>query len=252
MGLCLGHGGDPIALLIFVAGTYLMGWMHGWWIGHNHVLRLRHIRSDRLEARLEEKTLENQALHEQAEELVRQIQLLSLPGGPIVADREVKRLQQQLRCLEDSFWQKDKQCAQMHRLKMGYIRQIGRLRALFVEAKDVIGRARAETHNHAHNHCVIGRPIYHAPRGRVWHMDDQCYQLYRSQVIELFACANCASHNITPYIYNLSTRTLAMDLDAFMGNQLDDADPDVLAEASAILDEEARLRAAGSSSSAGV
>ena len=107
---------------------------------------------------------ENLALKGEVEELVKQVQQLSLPGGPILADREVKRLQQQLRCLEDSFWQKDQQCARMHRHKMGYIRQIGRLRALFIEAKDVIGRARSEAHNHAHNRCTVGRPTYHAPQ----------------------------------------------------------------------------------------
>ena len=241
-----------LALLIFVAGTYIMGWMHGWWIGHNHVLRLRHIRSDRLEARLEEKTIENLALKGEVEELVRQVQQLSLPGGPILADREVKRLQQQLRCLEDSFWQKDQQCARMQRHKMGYIRQIGRLRALFIEAKGVIGRARSEAHNHAHNRCTVGRPTYHAPRGRVWHLDDQCYQLHNSQVIERYACDNCASYYVTPYIHDLNQRTLAQDMDAFMANGISDEDPEVLAEASAILDEEARMSALGSSSSAGV
>ena len=241
-----------LALLIFLAGTYLMGWMHGWWIGRNHILRLRHVRSERFEARLEEKIIENIALQDEVEQLVRQVQQLSVPGGPILADREVKRLQQQLRCLEDSFWQRDQPCALMHRHKMGYIRQIGRLRALFVEAQDVVGRARAEAHNHAHNRCTVGRPIYHAPRGRVWHLDDQCYQLYRSQVIELYACDNCASFNVTPYIHDISQRTLAQDMDAFMGNGISDEDPEVLAEASAILDEEARLRAAGSLSSAGV
>jgi hypothetical protein len=238
-----------LALLIFVAGTYFMGWMHGWWIGHNHVLRLRHIRSDRLEARLDEKTIENLALKDEVEQLVRQVQL---PGGPIVADREVKHLQQQLRCLEDSFWQKDQLCAYMHRTKMGYIRQIGRLSALFHEAKDVVGRARAEAHTHAHNRCTVGRPIYHAPRGRVWHLEVQSNQLYRSQVIEQYAGDNCASFYVTPYIHDISQRTLALDMDAFMGNDISDEDPEVLAEASAILDEEARLRAAGSLSSADV
>ena len=140
----------------------------------------------------------------------------------------------------------------MHRHKMGYIRQIGRLRALFIEAKDVIGRARSEAHNHAHNRCTVGRPTYHAPRGRVWHLDDQCYQLHNSQVIERYACDNCASYYVTPYIHDLNQRTLAQDMDAFMANGISDEDPEVLAEASAILDEEARRSALGSSSSAGV
>ena len=89
-------------------------------------------------------------------------------------------------------------------------------------------------------------------RGRVWHLDDQCYQLHNSQVIERYACDNCASYYVTPYIHDLNQRTLAQDMDAFMGNGISDEDPEVLAEASAILDEEARLRALGSSSSAGV
>ena len=84
-----------LALLIFVAGTYIMGWMHGWWIGHNHVLRLRHIRSDRLEARLEEKTIVKPCTEGRGGRTCETIvQQLSLPGGPILADREVKRLQQ--------------------------------------------------------------------------------------------------------------------------------------------------------------
>jgi hypothetical protein len=57
---------------------------------------------------------------------------------------------------------------------------------------------------------------------------------------------------VTPYIHDISQRTLALDMDAFMGNDISDEDPEVLAEASAILDEEARLRAAGSLSSADV
>ena len=96
-----------------------------------------------------------------------------------------------------------------------------------------------------HNRCTVGRPIYHAPRGRVWHLDDQCYQLYRSAVIELHACDNCASFYVTPYIHDMNNTTLAQDMDNFMANGLADEDPEVLAEASAILDDEARLRAAG-------
>ena len=234
-----------LTLVVFVVGTYLTGWVHGWWIGRNHILRQRHIRSDRLSARLDEKIVENCALQDQIEELTRQVQQLTVPGGPIIADREVRRLQQQLKSLEASFWQKDQQCRQMNRHKMGYVRQIGRLRAIFQEAKDVVGRARAEIHNHVHNRCTVGRPIYHAPRGRVWHLDDQCYQLYRSAVIELHACDNCASFYVTPYIHDMNNTTLAQDMDNFMANGLADEDPEVLAEASAILDDEARLRAAG-------
>ena len=234
-----------LTLVVFVVGTYLTGWVHGWWIGRNHVLRQRHIRSDRLSARLDEKVVENIALQDQIEELTRQVQQLTVPGGPIIADREIRHLQQQLKSLEASFWQKDQQCRQMNRHKMGYVRQIGRLRAIFQEAKDVVGRARAEIHNHVHNRCTVGRPIYHAPRGRVWHLDDQCYQLYRSAVIELHACDNCASFYVTPYIHDMNNTTLAQDMDNFMANGLADEDPEVLAEASAILDDEARLRAAG-------
>ena len=128
---------------------------------------------------------------------------------------------------------------------MGYIRQIARLSGIFNEAKDVVGRARAEIHNHVHNRCTVGRPIYHAARGRVWHLDDQCYQLHRSAVIELHACDNCASFYVTPYIHGMNNTTLAQDMDNFMANGLADEDPEVLAEASKILDDEARLRAAG-------
>ena len=92
-------------------------------------------------------------------------------------------------------------------------------------------------------------PIYYAPHGRIWHLDDQCYQLYRSQVIELIACDNYASLND---IHDISHRILTQDLDAFIGNGISDEDPEIVAETSAILDEEARLRAAGSLSSAGV
>ena len=120
-----------LTLVVFVVGTYLTGWVHGWWIGRNHILRQRHIRSDRLSARLDEKVVENIALQDQIEELTRQVQQLTVPGGPIIADREVRRLQQQLKSLEASFWQKDQQCRQMNRHKMGYVRQIGRLRAIF-------------------------------------------------------------------------------------------------------------------------
>jgi hypothetical protein len=234
-----------LTLVVFVVGTYLTGWVHGWWIGRNHILRQRHIRSDRLSVRLDEKIVENCALQDQVEQLTRQVQQLTVPGGPIIADREVRHLQQQLKSLEASFWQKDQQCRLMNRHKMGYIRQIGRLSAMFNEAKDVVGRARAEIHNHVHNRCTVGRPIYHAPRGRVWHLDDQCYQLYRSAVIELHACDNCASFYVTPYIHDMNNTTLAQDMDNFMANGLADEDPEVLAEAAAILDDEARLRASG-------
>ena len=234
-----------LTLLVFVMGTYLTGWAHGWWIGRNHILRQRHIRSDRLSARLDEKVVENFALQDQIEELTRQVQQLTVPGGPIIADREVRRLQQQLKSLEASFWQKDQQCRLMSRHKMGYIRQIGRLSAMFHEAKDVVGRARAEIHNHVHNRCTVGRPIYHAPRGRVWHLDDLCYQLYRSVVIELHACDNCASFYVIPYIHDMNNTTLAQDMDNFMANGIGDEDPEVLAEANAILEDEARLCAAG-------
>ena len=189
-----------VALLAFIGGTYLMGWMHGWWIGHNHVLRLRHVRSDRIQARLNDKVAENLDLQDQVERLVAQIPRSTLPAGPITADRDIQRLQAQLRNMEASFWQKDQQVRELDRRRMGLIRQIGRLSALFVEAKDVVGRARAEVHNHAHNHCVISRQIYIAPRGRVWHFDNQCAQLSRSAVIELFACERCASFYITPYL----------------------------------------------------
>jgi len=91
----------------------------------------------------------NFALQDQIEELTRQVQQLTVPGGPIIADQEVRRLQQQLKSLEAIFWQKDQQCRLMNRHKMGYIRQIGRLSGIFNEAKDVVGRARAEIHNHA-------------------------------------------------------------------------------------------------------
>jgi len=43
----------------------------------------------------------------------------------------------------------------------------------------------------------------------------------------------------------MNNTTLAQDMDNFMANGLADEDPEVLAEASKILDDEARLRAAG-------
>ena len=71
-------------------------------------------------------------------------------------------------------------------------------------------------------------------------------------MIERYACDNCASYYVISFIHDLNQRMLAQDMDAFMGNGISDEDPEVLAEASAILVEEARLRALGSSSSAGV
>ena len=235
-----------ITFVIFVAGTYLAGWMNGWWIGRNYMMRLRHGRADRIQALLNEKLEENATLLQRNEELFGQIRLSTDPIRPVTLDREVKRLGRQLRTLEERFWYKDQQLRDLDRKRMGLIRQIGRLSALFVEAKNVIGRARAEIHNHAHNHCAISRPLYIAARGRVWHYNDQCYQLSRSQVIEMHACEACASFYITPYLYNMNTRTS-------MANSISDEDPEVLAEASALIaDKEARRHAAGGSSSAGV
>ena len=66
-------------------------------------------------------------------------------------------------------------------------------------------------------------------------------------------CEACASFCITPYHYNLNTRTLAQEMDAFMANSISDEDPEVLAEASTLIaDDEARRQAAGGSSSAGI
>ena len=48
---------------------------------------------------------------------------------------------------------------------------------------------------------------------------------------------------MTPYIHDLNQRTLAQDMDAFMANGISDEDPEVLAKASAIRDEEARMSA---------
>ena len=43
-------------------------------VDRNHILRQKHIRSDRLSARLDGKVVENFALQEQIEELTRQVQ----------------------------------------------------------------------------------------------------------------------------------------------------------------------------------
>ena len=91
----------------------------------------------------------------------------------------------------------------------------------------------------------------------MWHYDDQCYQLSRGQVIEMHACEACASFYITPYLCNMNTRTLAQEMDAFMGfmaNSISDEDPETLAEAAALIaDEETRRQVTGGgSSSAGV
>ena len=38
-----------LAFIIFAAACYGGGWLHGWWIGRNYILRRRHERSDRLQ-----------------------------------------------------------------------------------------------------------------------------------------------------------------------------------------------------------
>ena len=50
---------------------------------------------------------------------------------------------------------------------------------------------------------------------------------------------------MTPYIHDMNNTTLAQDMDNFMANGVADENPEVLAEAAAILDDEARLCAAG-------
>jgi len=35
-----------VAFIVFAAACYGGGWMHGWWIGRNYILRRRHVRSD--------------------------------------------------------------------------------------------------------------------------------------------------------------------------------------------------------------
>ena len=79
----------------------------------------------------------------------------------------------------------------------------------------------------------------------MWHFVDQCYQLSRrSQVMEIHACEACASFYITPYLHNENTRTLAQEMDAFMGNSISDEDPEVLAEAAALIAEDEDRRRA--------
>ena len=41
-----------LAFIIFAAACYGGGWLHGWWIGRNYILRRRHVRSDRLQDQL--------------------------------------------------------------------------------------------------------------------------------------------------------------------------------------------------------
>ena len=42
-----------VAFIVFAAACYGGGWMHGWWIGRNYILRRRHVRSDRLQRELD-------------------------------------------------------------------------------------------------------------------------------------------------------------------------------------------------------
>lgn len=64
----------------------------------------------------------------QVEQLQQQSEKSTLPAGPIIADREIKKLQSQVRNLEQSFWHKDQQLRALDRKRMTLIRRIGRLR----------------------------------------------------------------------------------------------------------------------------
>ena len=104
---------------------------------------------------------------------------------------------------------------------MELIRRLGRLRGLVDESRDLAARARLEAANHAHNDCVVGRTIFMAARGNVWHVDDQCPQLSRSQVLDKHACMHCSTYHVTPYRYNENTTTLWQDLNNYLG-QIED------------------------------
>ena len=84
------------------------------------------------------------------------------PLGPITANREIKKLQNQLRSLEQNFWYKDQQLRAVDRKRMSLIRHIGRLRGLVDESRDLAARARLEAMNHAHNDFVVGGTIFMA------------------------------------------------------------------------------------------
>ena len=86
------------------------------------------------------------------------------------------------------------------------------------DARQVVARARTETVNHAHNECIASAPVYIAARGNVWHKNDQCSQLARSQVYERHACMQCATEYIPPYRYNENTTTLFQDMNDFLGD----------------------------------
>ena len=92
-----------VAFIVFAAACYGGGWMHGWWIGRNYILRRRHVRSDRLQRELDGRLREVLDLQGQVVELEQQLRRQTLPAGPITADREIKKLQSQARNLEQSF-----------------------------------------------------------------------------------------------------------------------------------------------------
>ena len=103
-----------LALFGLLALCYGGGWLHGWWTGRNFILRRRHIRSDRLQRMLFERERQVFELEDELQETQRQLRN-SLPSGPTTADRDIKKLQMQLRNLEHSFWYKDQQLRALDR-----------------------------------------------------------------------------------------------------------------------------------------
>lgn len=138
-----------LALIGLLALSYASGWLHGWWTGRNYILRLRHVRSDRLQRMLSDRERQVFELEDQLNDIQQQLRR-ELPTGPITADRDIKKLQMNLNALEHSFWYKSQQLRALDRKRMELIRRLGRLRGLVDESRDLAARARLEAANHAH------------------------------------------------------------------------------------------------------
>ena len=177
--------GIMMMVVTFFFCALLLSYWHGWVMSKREMLRLRHVRSDRLQNELDRKISRLALVEQELNEAYS-----SLYDNHVIVDRM------------DETYRRQKQELAVHI-------------ALLNRGYRVVQRADRELRQH-NKRCHMNHTLLMTPRNRVFHYDRQCYHIRHSEARDVDPCLTCACVPPTPYLPDGDGVMLSQEIAAFL------------------------------------
>ena len=177
--------GIMMMVVTFFFCALLLSYWRGWVMSKREMLRLRHVRSDRLQNELDRKISRLALVEQELNEAYS-----SLYDNHVIVDRM------------DETYRRQKQELAVHI-------------ALLNRGYRVVQRADRELRQH-NERCHMNHTLLMIPRDRVFHYDRQCYHIRHSEARDVDPCLTCACVPPTPYLPDGDGVMLSQEIAAFL------------------------------------